>query len=170
MFECKCRLFSMSSSSFFCLNECNCCTSSIVYFHNIVLPFLMSVNCVDHFVSVTSWSVMCGCLVQVTCLSGKALFNFKKMSSYLHRTIWMWRSQCPCMCGDVLAWFFDGRLFSDQPALLIIACEHKWDVWTITLGGGRGWKKRLVRPGLPHLTLFCEIADTWNVSRQHLQN
>lgn len=44
----------------------------------------MSVNCVDHFVSVTSWSLMCGCLVQVTCLSEKALFNFKKQCPLIY--------------------------------------------------------------------------------------
>lgn len=37
-------------------NECKRWTSHIVYIHNIMLPFLMSVKCVDHFVSVTSLS------------------------------------------------------------------------------------------------------------------
>lgn len=42
------------------LNGCNCITHCI--FSYTVLPLLMSVKCVDHFVSVTSWSFMCGCL------------------------------------------------------------------------------------------------------------
>lgn len=104
--------------SCFILNECNCCTSHTVYFHDIVLPFLMSVNCVDHCVNVTSWSLMCGCLYQYMFVS-KALFNWI-MFSYLHRTIWMWRSQRPCFCGDLLARFFDGRLFSDQFVLWLL--------------------------------------------------
>lgn len=110
MFENKCRFsFSSISCSSFVLNECNCCTSHVVCFH-IVLPFLTSANCVKCFVTgcVTSWSFMCGC-------SGYLFFKkrkkkkktTKKMSSYLHRTIWMWRSQRPCLlwgCVDPVLW------------------------------------------------------------------
>lgn len=62
-------------------------------------------------------------------VTSQKLYLTKKLSSYLHRTIWMWRSQRPCLCGDVLAWFFDGRLFSDQLVLWIL--NIRWDVWTI---------------------------------------
>lgn len=110
-------LFLMSYSCLF-LNECNCCASHIVYFHNIVLPFLMSVECVAHFV-----------VLPHVWMSGFHLWL--KMPFYLHRTMWMWRRQHPCLFGEagpVLWW--ETVLWS--ACALNIACEHKLDVWTIT--------------------------------------
>lgn len=104
----------------------------------------------------------CQCYLMVSCVDvcksymvvSKALFN-SKMSSYLHRTIWMWRSQRSCLCGDLLAQLFDGRLFSDQPVLWILPVNIKRDIWTITAFGGK--KKATGQTRTPSLD-----AVLWN--------
>lgn len=50
MSEHNCTFFSPSCLLFFLLNKCNGYTSSIVYFH--FLAIFLSVDCLDHFVSV----------------------------------------------------------------------------------------------------------------------
>lgn len=71
----KKHVWEQMSPCLFFWDECNCCTSHIVYFHNIVLPFLMCVNCVDHFVSVTSWSHV-WMSVQATCFVSEKLLTY----------------------------------------------------------------------------------------------
>lgn len=150
------------------------------------LPFLMSVNCVDHFVHCYLIVLIVWMSVKVfTRLSQKALFNlkkrFKKKKSplTLHRTIWMWRSQRLLFrVGDVLATV---PLMGDCSVIsrsfffffVVECCLGTWArrFWTISVFGERERKKsRWSDQELPHLTLFCENADTWNVSRQLLQN
>lgn len=127
----------------------------------IVLPFPMSVNCLDHFVSVTSWSLMCGCLYRLhVCLKSFIYLRNVLLFTPYHLNVKKPASLLVWGCAGSVLWW-ETVLWSACP--LNIACERKRDVWTITFGGGK-------RPGLPDLTLFCEIADTWNVSRQLLQN
>lgn len=149
------------------------------------LPFLMSVNCVDHFVHCYFIVLIVWMSVQVfTRLSQKALFNLKKRLKKKVLLLYTVPFECEeasvfffvwGMCWQRFLWWATA-LWSARASssflLLSVAWEHERDVfWTISVFGERERKKsRWSDQELPHLTLFCENADTWNVSRQLLQN
>lgn len=139
----------------------------IVYFHSIVLfPFLMSVDCVEHSVSFTSWSLMCGCLYK------KLYSTVRKMSSYWHCTTWMWRSRRPRL-WDASASFFDVEkrvLFNVCFRILSVNISESLERWPF---GGEGvWRRGGggVTPGPPSPDAVLWNRWHWNVRRETLRN
>lgn len=107
------------------------------------------VSCVD--VQVSSLSQMF-CLTENALLFTPYHLNVKKPAS-----LFVWGCVGPVLWWETVLW---------SACALNIACEHKLDVWTITAFGEKKEKEKKkppVRPGIPYLTMFCEIADTWNV-------
>lgn len=66
-----------------------------------VLPFLMSVKSVDHFVSITSWSFMSVCMICVR----EAVLNKKKTKSLLYAVPFECVHASPAVCTMLTFWW-----------------------------------------------------------------
>lgn len=120
------------STLFSVQNECNCCTSHSVHFHNVVRSLLICVcQLCRHFVSVNSRMLMSKCQL--------CTFAHLKMSSLL-TIIWMRRGHHPRLCTAALAEFFGGEIKFRSSWALNISCGDKVDVlnnrslWAVRAG------------------------------------
>lgn len=172
------------------LNECNRCTSSVVCIDSHC-PAISDVCQLFWWPLCQCYlmvSPMCGCLSAVTCFVSKkkekrkkALFHSKLLLNTPHH-LNVKKAGVPVFCFYL---FFGVRgcagwvLAMGDCSVISLCFEYiRLRTWVRRLNknfrgeeevgagkvGGEGGKKRWE---LPDLMLFCEIADTWNVSLQN---